>query len=52
MYLPIELQSQILYEAVEICPLHDLWKLRAVNCMDPSLSVNHTLTNDSSLLCK
>ncbi|KAJ5036755.1 hypothetical protein NUH16_004634 [Penicillium rubens] len=31
MYLPIELQSQILYEAVEICPLHDLWKLRAVN---------------------
>ncbi|KAJ9483292.1 hypothetical protein VN97_g10122 [Penicillium thymicola] len=31
MYLPIELQSQILYETLEICPLQDLWKLRAVN---------------------
>ncbi|KAJ5821824.1 uncharacterized protein N7525_011108 [Penicillium rubens] len=26
-----DFESQILYEAVEICPLHDLWKLRAVN---------------------
>ncbi|CAG7967846.1 unnamed protein product [Penicillium nalgiovense] len=31
MYLPIELQSQILHETLEICPLQDLWKLRAVN---------------------
>ncbi|KOS38974.1 hypothetical protein ACN38_g10210, partial [Penicillium nordicum] len=38
MYLPIELQSQILYETLEICPLQDLWKLRAVNCMVPSCS--------------
>lgn len=52
MYLPIELQSQILYETLEICPLQDLWKLRAVNCMEPSPSVKRTLTNDSRLLCK